>query len=151
MKQKQQGLTLVELMIVIAVIGLLAAFALPQYVDYTQRARISGGLAGVTTYKSAIALCYQDQGRLANCDAGAQGVPAAIAAAGVVNYVDAVAVTDGVIALTTSARQSDGSAIAIQLSPNVGSDAALNWVLTGNGCQGGAGSEAGRVVNCSGS
>ena len=74
-----------------------------------------------------------------------------IAAAGVVNYVDAVAVTDGVIALTTSARQSDGSAIAIQLSPNVGSDAALNWVLTGNGCQGGAGSEAGRVVNCSGS
>ena len=97
MNQKHQGFTLVELMIVLAVIGLLAAFALPQYVDYTQRARITGGLAGVTTFKTTIAVCYQETGAFGACDAGAQGIPAAIAAAGVVNYIDSVGVVDGVI------------------------------------------------------
>ena len=72
-------------------------------------------------------------------------------AAGTVNYVDAAAVAAGVITLTTSARQSGGDAIVITLTPNISNAAALNWDLTGNGCQGNGSAEAGRVINCSGS
>ncbi len=60
--KKQQGFTLIELMIVVAIIGILAAIAIPAYQDYTIRAQVSEGLSLSSGAKAAVAEFYQDSG-----------------------------------------------------------------------------------------
>lgn len=62
MKRMQQGFTLIELMIVVAIIGILAAVALPAYQDYTTRAKVSEGLVLSGGLKTAIAETYAAKG-----------------------------------------------------------------------------------------
>lgn len=62
--QRQQGFTLIELMIVIAIVGILAAIALPAYQDYTVRARMSEPMARMAEAKTSIAEFYSSQGTL---------------------------------------------------------------------------------------
>jgi len=101
--QTQKGFTLIELMIVIAIIGILAAVALPAYQTYTKRAKFSEVIAAAAPYKTAIDLALQKAATgctaLANLDAAAGGaatcgVPTAAGATGVVT---SVVVADGVI------------------------------------------------------
>ncbi|WP_374512212.1 pilin [Niveibacterium sp.] len=64
MKKIQQGFTLIELMIVVAIIGILAAVALPAYQDYTVRAKVSEGLTLAESAKSAVSETWQNDGNL---------------------------------------------------------------------------------------
>jgi prepilin-type N-terminal cleavage/methylation domain-containing protein len=152
MKKQQSGFTLIELMIVVAIIGILAAIAIPQYADYTQRTKLAGAVAGLATYKTTVALCIQDLGVETGCNANTNSIPAAIAAAGTINYITSVAVLNGTITMVSTGTTGVGAGLlAITLNPTtVAGSAALNWVLTGNGCDNDAAGIPGRSIKCSG-
>lgn len=62
MNKVQQGFTLIELMIVVAIIGILAAVAIPSYQDYTARAQVSEGMSLTSAFKTTLAEYYADKG-----------------------------------------------------------------------------------------
>ncbi len=92
----QKGFTLIELMIVVAIIGILAAVAVPAYQNYTLKAKFSEVVIGTSGIKTAVEICAQDLGTVTGCTDGANGI-AAVAAAG---NISTIKTTDGVITAT---------------------------------------------------
>jgi type IV pilus assembly protein PilA len=104
-QRAQQGFTLIELMIVVAIIGILAAVALPAYQNYTKKAKFSEVVLATNAAKIAVEICAQDQNALTNCTAGSNGIPAD---AGPTGYVGSVVTAAGVITATAAATTPAG-------------------------------------------
>lgn len=132
MKKVQQGFTLIELMIVVAIIGILAAVAIPAYSDYTVKAKIGNALSAVDSLKTAVALCAQEAGAvLDTCDNGSGGIPAA-ASFTATKEVASATVTNGVIAATLATGIGSGvDGLVITFTPTVAAGGtALTWANT---------------------
>lgn len=121
---RQKGFTLIELMIVVAIVGILAAIAIPAYQDYTIRARVTEGLSMASSAKLAVA-----ETTLAN-----NALPATQAATGYVtpaattNVTSIAIAANGVITITYTAAAGGGTII---MTPTLQANGDLTWVCTG--------------------
>lgn len=106
MKTKSNGFTLIELMIVIAIIGVLAGIAIPQYGNYAKRAKFSEVIVHTADRKSAVNLCAQETNTLTNCSGdnaatSYPGIPDDMPA-GLGKYLASITTVDGVITATAN-------------------------------------------------
>ena len=126
MKKIQQGFTLIELMIVVAIIGILAAIAIPAYQDYTIRAQVSEGMSLASAAKTAVAESFLNLGE-APADRPAAGMSdTATDTQG--KYVESVEVENGTITITYGNEANaviDGETLAI--TPYETEDLSVVW------------------------
>ncbi len=134
MRNLQKGFTLIELMIVVAIIGILAAIAIPQYQDYITRAKWQDNISRIQSFKTAVAECLQNNsGVMAlTCDTDALVTSATGAVFPVAGgNLSAVTYTGGAFTLTGTVSV---ASCVVTLTPAV-SATAVTWAYTnGGGC-----------------
>jgi type IV pilus assembly protein PilA len=130
MKTVQKGFTLIELMIVVAIIGILAAIAIPAYQDYTIRAQVTEGLNLAGAAKAAVAESFSNTG-IAPANRTAAGMTATATDTNG-KYVASVAITNGRIDVTygnqaNAALQPGGAGLVLGLTPYETPDLSVAW------------------------
>lgn len=130
LKSARAGFTLIELMIVVAIIGILAAIAISAYQNYVVKAKIASAMSSVQGLKIAIAMCIHDQGGVKDgCTSNTAGIPMFVAT----KEVASAQTTDGNIVLTLAssgiASEVDGKTITMTAAVN---EATTSWINSTN-------------------
>jgi type IV pilus assembly protein PilA len=134
MKRNIKGFTLIELMITVTIVAILAAIAVPSYLNYTRRAYYAEIVAATAPYKIGVSECYQNLGTLTGCNAGANHIPAAVTAPQ--GNVSSIAVANGVITVTPVATNGILSTDTYILTATI-QGTAITWVASGGGVSNG--------------
>lgn len=119
----QRGFTLIELMVVIAIIAVLSGIGIPSYQRYMQKAALTDMLQSIVPYKMAIELCALEHTKLDGCNAGNNGIPTGQPS----RYVNATAIDKGVITLT---GQQALEGLTLIMSPTLNRSGNIVWSRT---------------------
>ncbi len=124
-QDNEKGFTLIELMIVIAIIGILAAVAVPQYGQYTQKAKFVEVINRTANYKTGVSLCAQESGGLTNCTPGSDfNIPPDVSNDGAIASLTTL---QGIISVTSNANIGGHT---YTLTPTLVQDN-VTWAVTG--------------------
>jgi len=128
MKKNQQGFTLIELMIVVAIIGILAAVALPAYQDYTKRAKVSEILVLASKDKVSVSEYYMSTGNYPN--SAQSGVSFLAAQSEYITAITYTTTSSPDTAILTYAVESDAIAVGNVIFTGTGSGTGVRWTCT---------------------
>ena len=145
---RQKGFTLLELLMVIAVIGILASIAVPRFQNATEKAKFTEVINSVGPYKTAVEMCIINKGSETDCNAGSNGIPEGftdgtgkVASVSVVagkitaaGNVEEFGTAPALLASTGSGTQTSttNTGITYELTPTVGNG--ISWTVGGS-CQ----------------
>jgi type IV pilus assembly protein PilA len=125
-------------MVVLTILGILTAIAVPTYHSYIKRARYAEIINALAPYKTGVSLCYQTEGDLKDCNAGTNSIPKEISAENNEDLplIKNISVSKGIIKATPKTKQGFNAKDTYQLAPTI-TDQAIVWKSSGGAIEAG--------------